>query len=105
MKGWVLCSLIVVVVASAVILPTLYFSTRVSVYVIDGPTKQQVETLLRGDEDGLVWFNDASQLYQGSSLIKLELRTRFLTPWRTDRFLDSIGVKYELLSIGKSAYR
>jgi len=97
MKGWILFTLAIIVVVAAIALPILYFTTTISVYVIDSPTEQQVRTILRGDEDNLVWFGDANQLYQGSSLIKLELRTRFLTPWRNDRFLDSVGVEYELL--------
>ena len=96
MPSWlpfVLVSLIML----AIFPPFVIFYLETSVYVIENPTQEQVLQLIEGDPDNLVWFEDAAQLYQGSSLIKVELKTRTFDDWRIDKFLDEVGVEYQLV--------
>lgn len=76
------------------------FSVVPDVYVIKNPTQEQVEALLKGDPDNRVWFDDATQLYQGSSLIKMSFRARYFEGSKITEFLEEVGVEYELLKKG-----
>ena len=75
----------------------MYFGTETNVFVVDGPSKEQVIQLTQADPDNLVWFEDAAQLYQGSSLIKFEFRTRTFDDYRIEQFLSKVGVRYQLI--------
>ena len=80
--------------------PIFAFGTFSDVYLLKNPTQAQVETLVKGNADDRVWFDDAVQVYQGSSLIKMTFRTRYFEGGRVLEFLDEVGVEYELLSKG-----
>ena len=89
-------SLVIVVIF---VLTLLQFSTRASVYIVDNPTKEQVIQLTEADPMGRVWFEDANQLYQGSSLVKFVFKTRYHEVHRAGYFLDKVGVSYQLVKI------
>lgn len=89
--------IILIVLISASIFGLLIFVTTPDIYAIKDPTREQVEILLRGDEANRVWFNDANQLYQGSSIIKFSFRARYFESDRIPEFLNKVGVKYELI--------
>ena len=100
MKGTVITVIVSVVVFSVLLFFTLTFATRASTYIIENPTQEQVIQLAQADPQGRVWFQDATQLYQGSSLIKFVLRTRYWETEKVEQFLDKVGVSYQLVGRG-----
>jgi len=85
---------IIFILSLSVILPITYFYERWVFYVVDSPTNEQLETIIRGDADNGVFFIDAEPLYPGSSLIQVALRIRNRDIWKADRFISGIGIKY-----------
>ena len=96
MKDWIWCILISAVVC-AIFVPLLIFTTEIDMYAVKNPTQEQVEALIEGDPSNRVWFDDAAQLYQGSSLIKISFRARAFEGERIKEFLNKVGVDYILL--------
>lgn len=104
MKNWIKDTLGVVVAVTACVLFVFLIvssTTVTDMYTIKNPTQEQVETLVRGDPSNRIWFDDATQLYQGSSLIKISLRARYFESDRIPEFLNEVGVEYELIKTGR----
>lgn len=64
-------------------------------YVVTNPTENQMKEILKGDPTNRVWFDDAHQVYQGSSIILVSLGTRNSERNRAETFLKEVGVNYE----------
>ena len=104
MRSWIKIPLGIMGFAASVGLVTLgvlAFATVSDVYVVKNPTQEQVEALIKGDPNNRVWFDDATQLYQGSSLIKISFKARFWEGSRIPEFFEEVGVEYELIKEGK----
>ena len=101
MRDWMWGVLVFVVLIIVMVVSASIFYSTPDVFIIKNPTQEQVEILVRGDPSNRVWFDDATQLYQGSSLIKISFRARYFEGDRIINFLDRVGVKYELIKEGR----
>jgi len=97
LSEWWQLVIIIGVVFVIVVSPIIYHSTASATYYIDSPTKEQMELIMEGNPEYRVWFNDAKRVYQGSSIIIVEMRVRVFEGERIPEFFDEIGVNYKRL--------
>lgn len=87
--------LLSLVVAAAIAVPIIVYSTIHHHILVEGVTPDQVEELFAGNPENRVWCHDINLIYVGGEkYLQVVFVTRRFEKDRAIDFLDSVGVDY-----------